>query len=412
MRDRREAVLMTGTTRRLFNLGSLAAATALLAVGAFLIGHRPGAPDLPNSFSSPVTIALFEQLALFAAWLLAWAVTVLLLVRSFRQLARRPHRPRLGAQPNWRDGSRVIGRTPRASAAPAFPPPFPLILRRQPERVGGVVGESATRSHAALRDELPRPFIAVLGPLEVATTRRRRRGLRSQTQELLAYLALHARGAATDELVAALWPNAQSDTAKVRVWRSLSEARSHLGDVVCRIDDRYVLDRHAVAVDLDRFDRLITRAHAGPADERESVIERALVLVRGEPLSGSDFPWAAGEIRYLLGRIVSVLEELAHHRLDSADPTGALAAAERAIALDAYNEPVHQLAMQAESFLGLRQAIVDRYDWLCGELDARFGLEPERETRAVYRRLLSQDARSHEPVRDTRRDPANSLNLR
>jgi hypothetical protein len=49
--------------------------------------------------------------------------------------------------------------------------------------------------------------------------------------------------------------------------------------------------------------------------------------------------------------------------------------------------------MHAESVLGLRQAIVGRYEPLCQELDTRFGLEPEHETRVLYRRLLSQDGR-------------------
>jgi hypothetical protein len=80
-------------------------------------------------------------------------------------------------------------------------------------------------------------------------------------------------------------------------------------------------------------------------------------------------------------------------RLDNGNPTGALAAAEQAIALDPYNEAAHQVAMHAESVLGLWQAIVGRYERLCQELDTRFGLEPEHETRVLYRRLLSQDGR-------------------
>jgi hypothetical protein len=57
--------------------------------------------------------------------------------------------------------------------------------------------------------------------------------------------------------------------------------------------------------------------------------------------------------------------------------------------------------MQAEAALGLRQAITARYEQLHERLDARFGLEPERETRLLHRRLLSQDngQPSHQPTR-------------
>ena len=75
------------------------------------------------------------------------------------------------------------------------------------------------------------------------------------------------------------------------------------------------------------------------------------------------------------------------------DRTGEInfAAAERALEFDTDDESAQRLAMRAESSLGLRDAIVDRYEQLRTELDQRFGLEPEQETRALYRRLLSQD---------------------
>jgi DNA-binding SARP family transcriptional activator len=89
---------------------------------------------------------------------------------------------------------------------------------------------------------------------------------------------------------------------------------------------------------------------------------------------------------------VELLEELGRVRLGNGNPTGALGAAEQALQFDLCNEAAHRLAMQAEAALGLRQAIVDRYEQLSRELDTRLGLEPERETRLLYRRLLSQDS--------------------
>jgi DNA-binding SARP family transcriptional activator len=40
--------------------------------------------------------------------------------------------------------------------------------------------------------------------------------------------------------------------------------------------------------------------------------------------------------------------------------------------------------------LGLREGIAERYETLRRLLDERLGLEPDRETRALYRQLLSQ----------------------
>jgi DNA-binding SARP family transcriptional activator len=245
----------------------------------------------------------------------------------------------------------------------------------------------------APRRDLRPPSIALLGPLEIAASKRRRRGLRSQTQQLLAYLALHRGGSTTDELVVALWPDVDDARARKELWRSVSDARAHLGESILGANERYLLDREAVAVDLDQFEELLIRARAEHDADREQLLERALALVRGQPLAGTDYPWAAGDVRRLHATIVDLLKEVGQLRLDNGNPTGALAAAEQAIVLDAYNEAVHQLAMHAESVLGLRQAIVERYERLRQELDERFGLEPDRKTRFLYRRLLSQDGR-------------------
>jgi two-component SAPR family response regulator len=213
---------------------------------------------------------------------------------------------------------------------------------------------------------------------------------------LLAYLALHKEGATTDELIALLWPDVDTDNARARVHRSVSEARSQLGNAIVRAGERYVLDRNAVAVDLDEFESLLAQANARRDVGRERLLERALAHVRGQPLAGTDYVWAAGETRHLRAMVVELLHDLGNLRLERDNVAGALAAAEQALALDAYNESAHRLAMCAESALRLREAIVARYERLCQDLDAHFGLEPERETRLLYRRLLSQDARSRD----------------
>jgi DNA-binding SARP family transcriptional activator len=54
------------------------------------------------------------------------------------------------------------------------------------------------------------------------------------------------------------------------------------------------------------------------------------------------------------------------------------------------NEGFWRLALEAESALGLREAVGRRYEQLRRLLDERLGLTPARETRALYRRLLGQ----------------------
>ena len=385
---------------------------ALVAL-ALLWRFRPEPPDLPNSLSSPVTTGLLQQLAIVAAWLLAAILVLVLLARSLRLLLARSRRqPPLALLPETlpaRDRSLRKFRPAARSDERAFPPPFPLIPRALPAANGeledghkpardAIVAAALPARSPAVEAREPRngqrpPSIALLGPLEIAASKRRRRGLRSHTQQLLAYLALHPEGATLDELIAAFLPDVDEDKARQRLWEWVSDARGHLGESILRENERYLLDRDAVAVDLDQFEDLLARSRTGRGADRARLLEQALALVRGQPLAGTDYAWAASDVRRLHAKIVDLLRELGNLRLDGGDPTGALATAEQAIALDPYNEAAHRVAMRAESVLGLRQAIADRYERLCQELDTRFGLDPEHETRLLYRRLLSQEGR-------------------
>lgn len=384
----------------LARLGALPAIAASGAGLALLARYRPGLPDLPDSLSSPVTTIQLQQLAVVALWVLSALLLLVYLVRSIVALVapaseRPPATAHLYAATPRRRASAQVGFT--GSSQPTFAPPFPLIPR------GGSHPIDRHRDRQERRDQEPirggrRPAasIALLGPVEITTAEPRSRGLRSKTQHLLVYLALHRNGETTDELAAAVLPGITDDRAKGRIWRAISEVRSELGDVITRTGDHYVLNRAAVAIDIDEFDLLTAQAKAERGRSREQLLERALALVRGQPLAGTDYPWAAADTRHLCANVIDLLHELGELRLAQGNPSGALAAAERALTFESDNESAQRLAMRAESALGLREALAKRYERLRRRLERRFGLEPEQETRSLYRHLLGQDTRSTE----------------
>ena len=166
-----------------------------------------------------------------------------------------------------------------------------------------------------------------------------------------------------------------------------------------RASDRYWLDRERVRVDVDDLEELVGEAREvnsngqGPAggDSRGSeLLERALSLFRAEPLAGSDYAWAASEIRRLRGTHAALLELVGRTRLEAGEARDALELAERGLRVDVLDEGLWRLALEAEGELGLREAIEARYRDLRELLDERLGLEPSKETRAVYLRLLAQ----------------------
>ena len=324
---------------------------------------------------------------IWLAWLVGLCLAVIVLIgglRSFTPRARRvpgilpsrdPPATQRPASKRVRPGRYVLTIPPHVGErdAVAVSSPAPA------DPVGDTVASDASD---------PRSIsIAVLGTLAIDGVARRIK--RAATYELLSYLALHDKGASRDELIEAIWPGQDPKRTRPRFWQSVTEARKALGDAWIHEADRYQLDRSKVRVDLDDLDCLLTATSSDDADP--GALEGALALWRGEPLEGSDYLWADGEIRSLRATLLDLLERVGRIRLARSDARGALQIAEQAITLDGLHEPSWRLALQAEHALGLRESITRRYGELTRSLDEQLGLEPARETKVIYRQLLGQN---------------------
>lgn len=367
--------------------GTWAAARAVLglagAVALWLV--RPALPHLSGSLTSPVALDKVHHVVICLAWLLGVCLAIFVLMgglRSFTLKARRvpgilPSRGPSSAQ-------RPVGKRARPGHYVLTIPPH--VADGQAVAVSSPALADAVGAGASDASDSRSISIAVLGPLAIDGVARRIK--RAATYELLSYLALHEKGASRDELIEAIWPGQDPKRTRPRFWQSVTEARKALGDAWVHEADRYQLDRSKVRVDLDDLDRLLTATSSEGADPE--ALERALALWRGEPLEGSDYLWADGEIRGLRATLLDLLERVGRIRLARGDPRGALQIAEQAIALDGLHEPSWRLALQAEHTLGLRESITRRYGELTRALDEQLGLEPARETRVIYRELLGQ----------------------
>jgi DNA-binding SARP family transcriptional activator len=253
-------------------------------------------------------------------------------------------------------------------------------------RAASVSSPSAFGPGLAQSGEPAQLLVRVLGPVRVQTGGSQCRPRRAATAELIAYLALQREGATQDRLLEAIWPAQDPRLTRERLWQSVSEARRLLGSALPREGRLYRLDRTQVTVDADS----IEAALGVPPEFRAEPIEQALALCEGEPLAGVDGAWAAGHLRRLTAVLAELYEQAGRLYLGRSEPARALLAAERGLSLDELNERLLRLAMEAERDMGLRLAVTARYETLRSLLAERLGLEPARETRILYRRLLGQ----------------------
>jgi len=392
---------MTARTKLARRLAAALAATALLLLLVLAWDLRPSLPPMPQSFSQPLPGRTISTVLDFAAWLVAVLLDLVLLGRVV-QFARQkePSRTELRLRGAFarRERPSIARRDWRTHAAPLAPPILRLPARDESEPrptgsealQGGDPNQPLVRVGLISGEQNDRPGVLLLGPLEL-TGCKKKQPRRQATTELIAYLAMQRRAASRDELLEALWPGADPGRSAPRFYQAVSEARKLLGDAFRRNRDTYALDREQLRIDLDELDRLRSDAEATAEDDQRTLLETALELFRGDPFAGIDALWAESEQRRLTALRADLLERAGRLRLKSGDASGALDLAETAAVLDATNERPVQLAMEAEAALGRREAVAKRYECLCRDLNERFGLEPSRDLKNLYRRLLSQD---------------------
>ena len=393
---------MSARTKLARQLAAALAATALLLLLVLAWDIRPALPPMPHSLSQPLPGRTISAVLDLAAWLVAVLLDLVLLGRLAQfALRKAPSRTELRLRHAFarREQPPSARRDWRTHAATLAPPVLRLPARDDSE-------PQPTSSAVPQRGDPPKPLVAIgvtrddrddlqavllLGPLELRGCKKKQ-PRRQATAELIAYLATRRCAASRDELLEALWPGDDPRRSAARFYQAVSEGRKLLGSAFKRERDTYALDRDQLRIDLDELERLRSDAEATTGDEQLAFLERALALFRGAPLAGIDALWVEAEQRQLTAMRADLLERAGRLRLESGDPARALELAESAALLDASNERPVQLAIEAEAALGRRDAVTERYEQLCRDLDERFGLEPNRETKLLYRRVLSQDA--------------------
>ena len=190
-------------------------------------------------------------------------------------------------------------------------------------------------------------------------------GLRQHAAGLLAYLAVHRKGADKSDILEAIWPDAPLRRAAERLSTEVGNLRRTIrtaaadqkAQPVVNTGGRYHLNPDVVDVDLWRFEDAVRRAGSTTdSADREYALGEAVRTFTPEMARGHDYHWLEPTREQLRRRAIRAHLQLAD--LVSADDVGQAAELTQSAArLDPTNEQLSRLAIEAHARAGNQPAV-------------------------------------------------------
>jgi Tol biopolymer transport system component/DNA-binding SARP family transcriptional activator len=203
---------------------------------------------------------------------------------------------------------------------------------------------------------------------------------------LIAYLALQPeRRARREQLAQMFWPRVESEAARTSLRQLLAGLRKAGADDLIQANGEWLMLAPDMTVDAVRFEAASARGDIAGAAEAVSLYRGAL-LADGLAVDSAEFDdWLDQERTRLCRLAVAAMERLARAAIDDEHPRGeGLAAAERAVALDPYNEHAHRLLMELQTAIGRPDLALLHYGALTETLRRELQVAPDPETQALY----------------------------
>jgi len=224
---------------------------------------------------------------------------------------------------------------------------------------------------------------------------------------LIAYLALQPeRRARREQLAHMFWPRVDGDAARTSLRQLLAGLRKAGADDLIHADGDWLELAADVDVDAIRFEQAAGQGDVGGAVEAVALYRGALIA-DGLWVDSPGFDdWLDLERARLCRLAVAAMERVAAAAIDgSHDRPAGLAAAERAIALDPYNEQAHRQLMTLQAAIGRPDLALLHYGALAETLRRELQVAPDPETQKLQETIRTA-RRPMRPVVD--RGPAPS----
>lgn len=219
---------------------------------------------------------------------------------------------------------------------------------------------------------------------------------------LLAYLAVndvsYPKQRHTRELLSSLlWSDYEQTKALANLRHTLWEVSQAIGDgwIVAEHEAVYLNPYAEITLDVARFRSLLADAsqQSNPAF-RIALLEEAIKLYRDQFMSGFSLKdattfneWVLLEAEDLEREMISALNTLVEDYTALDQASSAVPYAQRLVTLDPINESGHRQLMQLYALTDQRNAAVQQYQILEKLLRKELNLDPQTETRELYRKI-------------------------
>ncbi|GLY98391.1 BTAD domain-containing putative transcriptional regulator [Actinoplanes sp. NBRC 103695] len=199
----------------------------------------------------------------------------------------------------------------------------------------------------------------------------------------------------TEQLLHRVWADRRPQRAGSTLRSYLSRLRQILapatGAGIAHQRGGYVLTVDPLAVDLHRFQHLVTQARAADEDTAADLLRQALGLWRGDAFAGLDTPWL-NTVRAAL-EALRLAAELDHNdfQLSRGEHAAVVGQSPRLIAAHPLDERLTGQLMLALSRCGRRADALDLYQRLRQRLADELGADPGPALQRLHLRVLNAD---------------------
>lgn len=220
----------------------------------------------------------------------------------------------------------------------------------------------------------------------------------SRMQELLTYLILHRNAAQSRQYLSFLfWPDSSDKQARTNLRQLLHHLHLKLPAAKQYITSngktiQWNTQAHCIA-DVEQFEQFLLQArNADKAHVSEEYYRKGIELYKGDLLKTCYSEWITLHRERLQREYTKALEEVVQLLEKKRDYTTAIGYATQLLEADLLHEPVYRLLMGLHAGNNDRAGALKVYQKCIQVLQAELGVEPDKDTKAIYNRLLINES--------------------